>query len=58
MQDKTDIRDNGKNSLDLVSFLEDFQKEFAALKNTIQGKDLRISSFGTSLEKLQKSYQK
>ena len=48
MVDKMEMRGYGRNSLDLVSFLRDFQKEFAALKKTIEEKDFRISSLGTS----------
>ena len=53
-----DIRGDGKNSLDLVSFLRNFQKDFKALRKTIEKKNLRISSLGASLEKLGKSNQR
>ena len=52
-----DIRVDGKNTLHLASFLEDFKNELVALKKTIEEKDLHISSLETRLEKLEKSHQ-
>ena len=42
------IKGDGRNSLDLVRFLfEDFEKEFAALKENTEEKDFRISDLET-----------
>ena len=52
-----DIKGDGKNSLDLKNFFENFKIEFAALKKNTEEKDLCISSLETRLKKLEKSYQ-
>ena len=46
-----DITGDGQNSLDIASFIQDFKKEFVALKKIIEEKDLHISTLETKLKK-------